>query len=154
MKTILKYWFALFILIITVFACNSSSKKDVQTRSRDEITVVDTMHLQFDVVEIDSMYVIIKENEKKNLINVNDKEELGRLLSMSVNDTVWNNSGIMVKMVTPDYTIISHYRDQSNDNNSWLMIWKENGRLKFDSKWYFLPENNKNNIFQLLDKYK
>jgi len=154
MKTIAKYGFAVLILILGVFACNSP-KKDVQAiASTDDISATDTMHLQFDVTEIDSMYLILKESEKKNLINDTDKKELGKLLSLSVNDTLWNNSGIMVKMVTPDYTIISHYKDQSDDNNSWLMIWKENGRLKFDNKWYFLPESNKNDILQLLDRYK
>lgn len=133
------------------FSACSSTKKEV--KSGDE-QAIDTMRLQFNIANVDTMSVIFPESNDVFVINEKDKTELGKLIALSINDTLWNNSGIMVKMVAPDYTIVSHYKGQSADNNSWLMIWKENGRAKFENKWYFLDEAKKSSIYQILDAYK
>ncbi|NDV96002.1 hypothetical protein D0T84_13925 [Dysgonomonas sp. 521] len=144
---------SILLLAGSLFACNQA-KKDTQSAGDNTVVAVDTMKMQFNTTGIDTMTVIFTGSDKKSLINEADKAELGKLLSQSVNDTLWNNSGIMVKMVAPDYTVISHYKGKEADNNSWLMIWKENGRAKFENKWYFLAEDKKNEIYQLIDKYK
>lgn len=137
--------------ILCGFSACTSAKKD--TKVTDE-QIVDTMKLQFNIANMDTMSVIFPDSNDIFTINEKDKIELGQLLSSSINDTVWNNSGIIVKMVAPDYTIISHYKDQDADNNSWLMIWKENGRAKFENKWYLLDDNKKSTIYKMLDAYK
>lgn len=144
---------SVILLATCLFACNQV-KKDTQAADNNLVAAVDTMKMQLNTAGIDTMTVIFTDSDKKSLINETDRAELGKLLSQSVNDTLWNNSGIMVKMVAPDYTVISHFKDKGADDNSWLMIWKESGRAKFENKWYFLPENKKNDIYQLIDKYK
>jgi len=149
-KTIIGIVFASAILS----SCNSPAKKvesDKQGGTKAE--VIDTMKMQFNTVNVDSMYLMFPDNNTKHIISDTDKEELGKYLAFSENDTLWNNSGIMVKMVAPDYTVISHYKDKPQDDNKWLMIWKKNGRTKYENKWYFLDEEKKNEIYRILDNY-
>ena len=46
-----------------------------------------------------------------------------------------------------------HYKGKSQDDNSWISIWKELGKAKFDNKWYLLPDP-KDEVFNLLDSLK
>lgn len=155
MKFSFKYILSIVFSVAILSACTSSAKKEEFQKTEEAlIAAIDTMTMQFNVSEVDSMNLMFPDTENKHLISDTDKEKLGEYLSLSTYDTLWNNSGIMVKMVTPDYTIISHYKGKSQDNNSWLMIWKENGRSKYGNKWYFLDEQKKNEIYRILDSYK
>jgi len=146
-----KYIISIIISIAVFSACASSSKK---TEEGTKVDIIDTMKMQFSITDVDSMMLIFPDSNDQKLISDTDKTKLGETLSLSINDTLWNNSGIMVKMVAPDYTLISHYKGKSQDENSWLMIWKENGRAKYENKWYFLDESKKSNIYRILDSYK
>lgn len=139
-------------LVIAFSACNSS-KKSVNTED-DTLTTVDTMKLNLDFASVDTMTIIyIDKDELKVQIGDTDKGRVGEMLPRLVNDTAWNNSGIMVKMVAPDYMITMHYKGKTQDDNSWVSIWKELGKAKFDNKWYLLPEA-KDEVFKLLDSLK
>jgi hypothetical protein len=137
-------------LMVLAIACNSL-KKDNQTASGTGQS--DNKQVIIDVNSIDSMSVLFTENEKTALIDIADRVKLAKLLSTARYDTIWNKGNIMVKMVAPDYTIISKYKDKSADENNWLMIWKENGRTKFNNKWFFLSDENRLEVYKLLDKY-
>lgn len=149
-------YFVGIVLALAIFsACTSLAKKEESQESEEiKAAIIDTMKMQFSVTDIDSMYLMFPDSNEKKLINDTDKAKLGETLALSVNDTLWNNSGIMVKMVAPDYTLISHYKGKSQDENSWLMIWKETSRAKFENKWYFLDGSKKDEIFRIMDSYK
>ncbi|MCD8261154.1 MAG: hypothetical protein LUD15_06410 [Bacteroides sp.] len=57
----------------------------------------------------------------------------------------------MVKMVAPDYTVIFHYREKPQEEEDWLMIWKENERAKFRNKWYLISSGNRESISRMLE---
>lgn len=144
----------LFIpLAILTIACNPP-KKDAQVQTTIDIEQKDSTKIQINVADIDSMSVLFTENEKTALIDIADRTKLAELLSTARYDTVWNKGDIMVKMVAQDYTIISRYKNKSQDENGWLMIWKENGRTKFNNKWFFIPDENQLKVYELLDKYR
>ena len=149
-KTLLIFALPLMALVI---ACNPT-KKDIQTQTTTEIGQKDSMKIQIDVNTIDSMSVIFTENEKTALIDIPERERLAELLSTARYDTLWNKGDIMVKMVAPDYMIVSKYKNRSADENNWMMIWKENGRTKFNNKWFFISDQNQLKVYELLDKYK
>lgn len=139
---------------VILSACNPSKKEASDKKEETKAEVTDTMKMQFNTVNLDSMYLMFPDKDEKYIIGDTDKNKLGEYFAFSVNDTLWNNSGIMVKMVAPDYTVISHYKDKPQDDNTWLMIWKESGRIKYDNKWYFADGQKKNEIYQILDSYK
>ncbi|MBD8389246.1 hypothetical protein [Dysgonomonas sp. BGC7] len=152
MKYTLKIAIAIGVVLLSAFfACSPKSNKTAET---PDIETPDTMKLQINFSITDTLSVITAQNEKRLVVNKEDKNKLQELLSLSVNDTLWNDSGIMVKMVAPDYTLIAHNKEGKADEDIWMMIWKENGRLKVRNKWYFLVEENKNEIFTILDAYK
>lgn len=152
MKYTLKIAIAIGVVLLSAFfSCSSKSNKTAET---PDIGTTDTMKLQINFSMADTLSVITAQNEKRLVVNKEDKNKLQELLSVSVNDTLWNNSGIMVKMVAPDYTLIVHNKEGKADEDIWMMIWKENGRLKVLNKWYLLVEENKNEIFTILDTYK
>ena len=139
-------------LVIGFSACNSA-KKNVQGEE-NTAAIADTMKLNLDFASVDTMTIIyIDEDELKIQIGDTDRGRVREMLSRLVNDTAWNNSGIMVKMVAPDYMVTIHYKGKSQNDNSWISIWKELGRAKFDNKWYLLPEK-KEDVFNLLDSLK
>ncbi len=150
----IKYLAGTLLLATVLVACNTSANKEKQAETTETASAIDTMKLQFNVAEVDTMSLLFPDSNDQRIISEADRNKLGETLALSVNDTLWNNSGIMVKMVAPDYTLISHYKGKTSDQNSWLMIWKENGRTKFDNKWYFLDESKKAEIYQILDSYK
>ncbi|MFV0537901.1 MAG: hypothetical protein ACK5M3_11070 [Dysgonomonas sp.] len=140
-------------LVAFAIACNPT-KKDAQIQAASGIEQKDSTKIQIDVNTIDSMSVIFTENEKTALIDISDREKLAELLSTARYDTLWNKGDIMVKMVAPDYMIISKYKNKSEDENNWMMIWKENGRTKYNDKWFFISDENQPKVYELLDKYK
>ena len=113
----------------------------------------DSTKLFMDVVQVDTMTLISKTGDTNQLIKEADFTTLSTSLLTARYDTVWNESGIMVKMVEPDYTVIVHYKGKSADNNDWLMIWKNNGRTKFKNKWFFIEGENREKVTNLLDNY-
>lgn len=154
MRTTIKYFAVALVLATGLFACNSTKKESQSTETSMNTVTPDSMKLRLIVADIDSMSVLFTENEKTALIDISDRTKLAELLSTARYDTVWNKGDIMVKMVAQDYTIISRYKNKSQDENGWLMIWKENGRTKFNNKWFFIPDENHLKVYELLDKYR
>ncbi|WP_029905856.1 hypothetical protein [Prevotella sp. 10(H)] len=137
--------------ILAFNACNSA-QNNTKSDNGDLKTAVDTMKLNLDFASVDSMILMFPDSEGKREIEKADREKVIGYLTQFVNDTAWNNSGIMVKMVAPDYMLSLHYRGKTQDENSWISIWKELNKAKFDNKWYLLP-GDKEAMFKLLDTY-
>ncbi len=151
----LKCIISLVLVIATLSACNVPAKKEEPLKgSQAGQTLTEIMKIPFDATGVDSMTFIFSGNEKKKTVSDSDKAKLGQALALSVNDTLWNNSGSVIKMASPDYTVIAHYKDKPQDENCWISIWKGSGKIMYKDKWYLLDESQKNGIYQILDSYK
>jgi len=141
------------MLAVMIISCNS--KKASPDNPGDIVSVVSSDSVRriiVDVNNIDSM-VFIPVEGKPIRMDQADCKPLSDYLYQAVYDTELNKSDIMIKMQAPDYTVVFYYKDRSSDQNDWLMIWKENGRTKFSNEWYYLSENIRSNVYELLDEY-
>lgn len=156
MKKYLKH-FSICLLALGVVSTSCDSKKAMQTESENinisKSQMNDSTQIFIDVSQIDSMMLIL-DNELKTAILNTDFTALADALSTATYDTYLNNSDIMIKMQAPDYTVIIYNTGKPADQSEWLMIWRENGRIKFKDKWYALAEDKRADVYKLLDKYK
>ncbi len=151
----LKCIIGIVLSTLILSACNVSAKKEEPLKGNQaKPALAETMKMPFDAAGIDSMNVLFSGNEKKKTVSDTDKAKLGQALALSVNDTLWNNSGAVMKMAAPDYTVIAYYKGKPQDENSWIPVWKGSGKIMYKDKWYLLDESQKDGIYQILDNYK
>lgn len=143
------------ILTAGMIACSSSPKGQAETQEKTnpESSVYDSTRIQIDITKIDSIKLIITDDESESMVKEEDWKALAEAMSTARYDTAWNDKDIMVKMVAPDYTLILQYKGETLDNSDWLMLWKENGRTKYKNKWFFL-DNKQESVYQLLENYR
>lgn len=145
-----------FISSIAMFSCSSNGSQ-VPAKDNQIVSARDTMKLNLDFTSVDTIKILYTANEdtQSRIKEEETKAHIERILGTFVNDTAWNNSGIMVKMVAPDYMLVLHHAEESGLTDNWVSIWKELGKAKVEDKWYVLP-NSKGELFALLDtlKYK
>lgn len=145
-----------FISSIAMFSCSSNGSQ-VPAKDNQTVSARDTMKLNLDFTSVDTIKILYTANEdtQSRIKEEETKAHIERILGTFVNDTAWNNSGIMVKMVAPDYMLVLHHAEESGLTDNWVSIWKELGKAKVEDKWYVLP-NSKGELFALLDtlKYK
>lgn len=145
-----------FISSIAMFSCSSDGSQ-VPAKDNQIVSARDTMKLNLDFTSVDTIKILYTANEdtQSRIKEEETKAHIERILGTFVNDTAWNNSGIMVKMVAPDYMLVLHHAEESGLTDNWVSIWKELGKAKVEDKWYVLP-NSKGELFALLDtlKYK
>lgn len=145
-----------FISSIAMFSCSSNGSQ-VPVKDNQIVSARDTMKLNLDFTSVDTIKILYTANEdtQSRIKEEETKAHIERILGTFVNDTAWNNSGIMVKMVAPDYMLVLHHAEESGLTDNWVSIWKELGKAKVEDKWYVLP-NSKGELFALLDtlKYK
>jgi len=143
------------LLLLVSIACSPKKAQNEtgETQVKNQSNAIDTMRLYLNIAEIDTMSVNFSVNNDWHELKVSDRNRFGELISFAVNDTAWSNSNIMVKMVAPDYIVMSHFKNKSQDENAWISIWKELGKAKYNNKWYLLPDK-KDQIYQILDMYK
>ncbi|WP_338374528.1 hypothetical protein [Dysgonomonas capnocytophagoides] len=145
-----------FISSIAMFSCSSNGSQ-VPAKDNQIVSARDTMKLNLDFTSVDTIKILYTANEEtqSRIKEEETKAHIERILGTFVNDTAWNNSGIMVKMVAPDYMLVLHHAEESGLTDNWVSIWKELGKAKVEDKWYVLP-NSKGELFALLDtlKYK
>ncbi len=145
-----------FISSIAMFSCSSNGSQ-VPAKDNQTVSARDTMKLNLDFTSVDTIKILYTANEdtQSRIKEEETKAHIERILGTFVNDTAWNNSGIMVKMVAPDYMLVLHHAEKSGLTDNWVSIWKELGKAKVEDKWYVLP-NSKGELFALLDtlKYK
>lgn len=145
-----------FISSIVMFSCSSNGSQ-VPAKDNQIVSARDTMKLNLDFTSVDTIKILYTANEEtqSRIKEEETKAHIERILGTFVNDTAWNNSGIMVKMVAPDYMLVLHHAEESGLTDNWVSIWKELGKAKVEDKWYVLP-NSKGELFALLDtlKYK
>ncbi len=141
------------LLVWAVISTSCNFKKPVSDASGDTATVTtDSLSLFINPETVDSMLFIPIDGQPFRM-DMADCKPLTGYLQEAVCDTALNKSGIMMKLLAPDYPVVFFYQNKTADESDWLMIWKENGRSKFANKWYNLPESNRNSVFGLLEKY-
>lgn len=135
------------LLSVVLISCNSSKQQLSSNNNpmNDKEKVLDVR------LNYDTMKIIWADNEDRTVIlNENDRIKLSEYLIKTEYDTKWNDSGIMLKMVAPDYTLSL---SQPSADDEWLMIWRENNKVKFKGTWYIISEDVSIGVYQLLDKY-
>lgn len=156
MKKYLRH-LSIYVFVLGSILTSCNSKKSEQSvpapAGISELAIEDSLKISIDVSKIDSMVRLFDSGATKAITN-DDCISLGDMLSTAQYDTVFNNSDIMVKMQTPEYTVILYNKGKTLEENDWLMVWKENGRTKYKNKWYYLAEDKKDIVYNLLDKYK
>ncbi|MDL2215112.1 hypothetical protein LJC00_02880 [Dysgonomonas sp. OttesenSCG-928-M03] len=145
----------LFLSCFFVFvlaSCNSQ-KSSPDTSENVAAVVNDTIkRIVINAEVVDSMVFIPVDGQILQM-DIADCKLLTEYLQDAVYDTELNQSGIMMKMQAPDYTVVFHYKGKGQDESDWLMIWNENGRTKFGNEWYYLGENTRDSVYKLLEKY-
>ncbi|MFV0418194.1 MAG: hypothetical protein ACK5KT_05645 [Dysgonomonas sp.] len=158
MKKISKTYYSLFVALIVVgsmLACNSNKKQQI-TEEKDnlETAAYDSTKIQIDVAKIDTMTLIFTDDESRRIINEDGIKILADNMTTARYDTAWNDKDIMINMIAPDYTLIIQHKGESPENNDWLMIWKNDGRTKYKNKWFFIADDKRESIYQLLESYR
>lgn len=155
-KSILNTTAAMVVILAAFGSCGRGGVKATAEGAGEttKTAVADTMKIGVDAAKVDSVRVIFTGDEQLRHMDREDVERLISYAATSEYDTEWNDSGIMVKMVAPDYTVIFSYEGQSGDADDWMMIWREGGRVKFRQKWFHLANSHKERIYSLLDKYR
>ncbi|MCD7973585.1 MAG: hypothetical protein LUG18_13180 [Candidatus Azobacteroides sp.] len=153
-KPIIKYWIIFFILLISITACSTTRKSSLYNTDKEDVPVKPSHPITLYADEIENIILLWGNQEDKNKeITGSDFYLFSELLSSAVYNAYWNESGIMFKMVAPDYTVSVSYKNKSPEENDLAMIWKEANRLKFRNIWYNLPEEQGKKLYRLLDKY-
>ena len=115
----------------------------------------DSTRISIEARRLDSVKIIFSgDGVMDRFLKPEDIRALIGYVVPSVYDTAWNDTGIMVKMAAPDYTVVFSYEGQTADYDDWLMVWKESGRVKFRQKWFFLSEGSRVPLYVLLEKYR
>ncbi len=146
----------LFIALM-LNACTLSTPKRVEGTAPAEtgITADSTgLFLRPDIIE--NIQVIFTDDEtmERSMLR-EDYARLTGLLQSAEYDRKWNDSGIMVKMVEPDYLLILSYQNKDQEQPlEYLHIWKESGRIKFGNVWFLLPVNQQPHLYELIEKYR
>ncbi len=141
-----------FTAVLILVSCNSQ-KASSEAPETTVAVVNDTIkRITVNPQTIDSMVFIPIEGQTLRM-DIADYKPLTEYLHDAVYDTELNQSGIMMKMQAPDYTVVFHYKGKGQDESDWLMIWNENGRTKFENEWYYLGEDTRDKVYELLEKY-
>jgi len=152
-KSITLFLSCVFLLTLMAVSCKPGKNPSENTGENTHIVSSDSVkNITIEENTVDSIVFIPVEGEPIRMVQ-SDCKPLSSYLHQAVYDTELNQSGIMIKMQVPDYTVVFYYKDKNPDQSDWLMIWKENGRTKFDNEWYYLNENTRSSIYELLDKY-
>lgn len=152
MKSILK---PIVSVILTVFlvgfiSCSGRNNSAISENPKEEIAV-----LSMNLDEVDNMKIIYTDNESIEMyIPEKDWAAIEKQIQSATYDSIWNRDDIMIKMVAPDYTIIISYKDKTPDENDWMMIWKDNGKVKYRNIWYILNDDSKLTIIQFLESLR
>jgi hypothetical protein len=137
--------------VILCSSCNFASKNSNAAISADA-SVADSMKLNIDVANIDSMILSFTGVEKQFHIEGLEKETIGKALEMCTEDTVWNNDGKMRKMTAPDFKLTLHYSGKPANEISVVQVWQLPPRVQTAGKWYLFGMSGKE-LFAIVDTY-
>lgn len=155
-KTILTFA-VIAVLGVSLSSCVGQKTRHAHLESSTPMEAMDeTSKIAIDTAMIDAVKLIFAEGEigDEIVMQKGDYARFAAFFSTAVYDTAWNDSGIMVKMVAPDYTGIISYKNKPSDDSDWLMVWSESGRTKFRQKWFFIAEDQREGLYSLLEKYR
>lgn len=146
-------WIWMFILCVFVIGSCSFPARKGQVENVEAGEERKEPHI--DLFQVESMQVIYTDNEEMvRYLSENDRVRIGEWISDARYDEQWNDSNIMIKMIAPDYTVIIRYRDLTPEEDDWLMIWKNTGKIKYQNLWYIAGEEKTADISRLLEGYR
>lgn len=133
--------------------CSGNTKKTAGTVAGSAMAVRDTMKIVLDTDMLDSVKIIFTDTDvTAGPVAKSDIRKMADALSYAEYDTHWNDSGIMVKMVAPDYTLLVYGSDLT-EGPDYMMVWKEGGRLKSHGKWFTLEAPYLSQLYTVIDSY-
>ncbi|WP_430613451.1 hypothetical protein [Flavobacterium sp. JP2137] len=148
------YYFRLTLYGLTLFFCATIfySCKVVDTAKSPARTLInkennEKIHIERFVLTIDLSF------PDSQTIPIADKHHTDIVLwiEAAVYDAKWNDSGIMVKMRSPDFTL--NIKSEFNNHNQ-IFIWKDGGKIKVNSTWYILDSPRSQKLGELLELYR
>lgn len=145
---------SILALVCGIIACNPKKVQSETTIADKEETVYDSTKIQIDMAKVDSMVLLYPDSNKPRIIVTDDQATVAESLLTAKYDTAWNDKGIMVKMMAPDYTVIISYKEAGIDDNDFVMMWNNNGRIKFRNKWFLINGDKKLLLSQIFDDYR
>lgn len=158
MYNLQKKYLALISILALAYGMIACNPKKVQHEATDAIdleeTVYDSTKIQIDMAKVDSMVLLYPDSNKPRIIVTDDQTTVAESLLTAKYDTAWNDKGIMVKMMAPDYTVIISYKEAGIDDNDFVMMWNNNGRIKFRNKWFLINGDKKLLLSQIFDDYR
>lgn len=147
----------LFIIVFVggMVACGpKKTQPETNTASDMQEVLFDSAKIQIDIDRVDSMFLLFPDSNDQCIIAKDHQSAIAGSMLAAQYDTAWNDKGIMVKMVAPDYTIIIRYKENREENDDWLMMWKDGGMIKFKDKWFLLAGDKKETLYQIFDGYR
>ncbi|MCC8198598.1 MAG: hypothetical protein LIP06_08520 [Tannerellaceae bacterium] len=146
-------WILLGTLCIYVaWSCSSKGNRE---KENPAVVIEENKKTEIDLFQVESMQVIYTDDESiLSYLTENDRVRIGDWVKDAQYDEQWNDSNVMLKMIAPDYTLIIRYRDLSPEEDDWLMIWKNTGKIKFRNLWYIVGEEKAEEISRLLESYR
>ncbi|MCD7963879.1 MAG: hypothetical protein LUF90_10135 [Rikenellaceae bacterium] len=148
-------YFAALISIILFVSCGifrTTIPLQLYEPLPDEPIVGEDIRFDIDTSNVNSIKIIYKNSQDPLLITDYSKlYELERLIRNSTYDDFWNEGGIMVKTVEPDYTIIIDYVENYDLDNLFIMFWKDTGKIKYKGIWYVLEESGRTQVYEFLN---
>jgi hypothetical protein len=159
MVGIVKKGFGLLLILtfIGVVACNNKkghNETETSNIADEQGIAYDSTKIEIDVAIVDSMLLLYPDSNNPYLIDEKDWTTIAGHLKDAQYDTDWNDRGMMVKMVAPDYTTIIGYKGKDAEENDWLMIWKDSGMAKFRNKWFLIVADKREALFSVFDSYR
>ncbi len=148
----------LIVLILTgVISCHfnrTAPGEVVQEPEPDNEPVISGV-LTLDTARLDSIRVIYTADETRQAtVPESAWPDINRLLESAVYDTEWNDSGIMLTMIAQDYALILAYKDQPQEENDWLLVWRTRDKIKYRNAWYLVNKDIKNNLCDKMETWK
>lgn len=158
MKRTILIFMVIAVIAASLSSCAGRKAKSANFESSTSTSMKgmnDTTRIEINAERIDAVKILFSEaGNYEAVMSKSDYTDFADLLSTAAYDTAWNDTGIMIKMVAPDYTAIISYDEMPADGSDWLMLWKENGRAKFRGKWFFVAEDRRDRLYALLEKYR
>ncbi|MCC8088880.1 MAG: hypothetical protein LIO79_06415 [Rikenellaceae bacterium] len=121
----------------------------------NETPVLTDMRFDLDLPHAGSIKLKFKGDDTEyEVSNMEVLHELEILVRNSTYDALWNDGGIMVKVVEPDYTMIFSYIKEYGPDNEFLFVWRDTNKIKFKGVWYVLEDGVTSKVYELLESLK
>lgn len=142
---------ALLGLLVTTISLQSCAALCKKKTPATETEIATKKHTKMKINQpLTIMDLRILDSEMLTVIP-NDFESIIQLMEKAKYDKKWNETAIMVKMKTPDYSLDLKSETQGSQM---ISFWVDGGRIKVDETWFLMKPTDSKNLADFLSKYK